>query len=397
MSDPTIAILEVLAGRGRASRAELARATGLSSATVARTVERLRRDGVLREHPLEAAGVGRPPRVVEFDGATACVVGVDAGGRTLRATLADLSGTIRARIARPVRAPVDASALVDDLADLVVDLTGRTRPGAVRAVAAGISGIVDHREGRVLLSPDLPGLDGLDLAYALEDRLELPVAIDNDDLLAAIGEASVGAAIGRRDVVFLSLGFGLGAGIIVDGRPVRGIAHAAGAIAYLAPGRLEDRASGRAIPLRYREAVERAAGGAPRTGRDGDHGPAPAVHDARVVFERADVGDPVAARVLADVLADLGDLVVDVGALLDPEVIVIGGGLADAGAAVLGPLERRIRSALPYPPMIVASALEDAAVLHGAVWMAIALARRRIAGLDLATRPTPELATLALF
>jgi glucokinase len=122
-----------------------------------------------------------------------------------------------------------------------------------------------------------------------------------------------------------------------------------------------------------------------------------AVHDARVVFERAEAGDPVAAQVVLDVLADLGDLVVDVGALLDPEVIVIGGGLADAGSAVLVPLERRIQSALPYPPRIVASVLEDAAVLHGAVWMAVALARRRIAGLDVPTRSAPELAKLALF
>ena len=100
---------------------------------------------------------------------------------------------------------------------------------------------------------------------------------------------------------------------------------------------------------------------------------------------------------MTDVLADLGDLVVDVGALLDPEVIVIGGGLAEAGAAILAPLERRIDAALPYPPRIVASVLEDAAVLHGAVSMAVALARRRIAGLDQPARPASELATLSLF
>ena len=396
MADPTIAILEALARRSRASRAELVLATGLSGATVGRTVDRLRRDGIVREHPVDAAGVGRPPRVVELDPDRACVVGIDAGGRTLRAAVGDLGGTIRARLARPIRDPTDAAQLVDDLVDLVVDLGKHVRPGAIQAAAAGISGIVDHRDGRVLLSPDLPGLAGLDLAAALEDRLGLPVAIDNDDLLAAIGEASVGAAIGCRDVVFLSLGFGLGAGIIVDGRPVRGIAHAAGAVAYLAPGRLEDRASGRAIPIRYREALIRAArDGRRRRSRSTDptgrsttrgscsSGPTPATSSR--------------PEVIADVLADLGDLVVDVGALLDPEVIVIGGGLSDAGAAVLVPLERRIQAALPYPPRIVASVLEDAAVLHGAVSMAVALARRRIAGVELPARPGPDVPTLALF
>ncbi len=396
MSEPTIAILEVLAERPRASRSELADATGLSAATVGRAVGRLRRDGVLREYAVDAMGVGRPPRVVEIDGSSAFVVGIDAGGRTLRAAIGDLGGTLRARVARPVRDPADPAALVEDLVQLVDELARTVRPGAVKAVVAGISGIVNHAEGLVLLSPDLPGLDGSALAAGLAERLGLPVAIDNDDLLAAIGEAVHGAAVGCRDVVFLSLGYGLGAGVIVGGRPLRGATHAAGAIAYLAPGRLEDRASGRAIPVRYRAALEHHARHAGEPGTGPEALDAEIVHDARAVFERAAAGEPIAARVVADVIADLGDLVVDVGALLDPEVIVIGGGLAEAGAAVLGTLDRRIRAALPYPPRIVPSVLEDAAVVHGAVSMALALARRRLAGLDPFTGPEPERSTLAL-
>jgi glucokinase len=279
---------------------------------------------------------------------------------------------------------------VDDLVALVRDLTSNSPPGAVRALVAGVSGIVDHSSGRVLLSPDLPGLTGLALAAALEDRLGIPVAIDNDDLLAAIGEASVGAAVGCRDVVFLALGYGLGAGVIVDGRPLRGATNAAGAIGFMAPGRLDRRASGRAIPARYHEALARASAGDDAAATD------PPVTDAREVFERAAAGDPVAIRVVADVLTDLGDLIVDVGALLDPEVIVVGGGLTDAGSAVFAPLEARLRSTLPYPPRIVPSALRDAAVLHGAVSMAVALARRRLAGLDPFVRSDPDGPALSL-
>jgi predicted NBD/HSP70 family sugar kinase len=388
MSEPTIAILEILAERPRASRAELAEATGLSPATVGRTVGRLRRDGVLREYALDAAGVGRPPRVVELDDRSAFVIGIDAGGRTLRAAIADLGGTFRGRIARPVRDPADREALVDDLVALVAELAAGVRPGAVQAVVAGVSGIVDHGEGRVLLSPDLPGLAGLALAAALEGHLGLPVGIDNDDLLAAIGEATTGAAAGCRDVVFLSLGYGLGAGLIVGGRPVRGASNAAGAIAFLSPGRLEDRASGRAIPARYRAAV--LAAGSAGASDPGD------AADARAVFELAATGNPIAIAVVDGVVTDLGDLVVDVAAVLDPEVIVIGGGLADAGTALFGPLGSRIREALPYPPRIVASALEGAAVLHGATSLALALARRRLAGLDPSVRPESEHSALSL-
>jgi glucokinase len=121
-------------------------------------------------------------------------------------------------------------------------------------------------------------------------------------------------------------------------------------------------------------------------GPDGDRAP---IGDARSVFELAVAGDPVAVQVIADVIADLGDLVVDVAALLDPEVIVVGGGLAEAGAALFEPLSERLAAALPYPPRLVPSALEDAAVLHGAVSVALALARRRLAGHP----PSPEAET----
>ena len=389
MFDPAIAILEVLAERPRASRAELVDATGLSPATVGRAVGRLRRQGVLREVALESSGVGRPPRSVELEDHSAFVIGIDAGGRMLRAAIADLGGTLGARIAQPVRHAHDHEALVEDVITLIEELARTVPTGAVQAVVAGISGIVDHADGRVLLSPDLPGLNGSHLAAALTGRLGLPVAIDNDDLLAAIGEASAGAAVGCRDVVFLSLGYGLGAGLIVDGRPVRGASHAAGAIAFLAPGRLEDRASGRGIPLRYRELAD--AAGSPHATVWGD-----GVADARAVFERAEAGDPIAVGIVAEVVGGIGDLAVDVAALLDPQIIVVGGGLANAGSALFGPVEARLRQALPYPPRLVPSALEDTAVLYGATTLALALARRRVAGLDSSIRPESERAALLL-
>jgi predicted NBD/HSP70 family sugar kinase len=375
-TEPTVAILEMLAARPRASRSELATATGLSAATVGRAVARLRGQGLLREVPVDATGVGRPPRIVELDDRSAFVVGVDAGGRTLRAAVAGLDGRLRTRIARPVRDAADPDALIDDLVALVDALAQTVRPGTIHAVVAGISGIVDHGNGRVLLSPDLPGLNGVAVAARLATRLELPAAVDNDDLLAAIGEAAAGAAIGCRDVVFLSLGYGLGAGLIVGGSPVRGASHAAGAIAYLGPGRLEERASGRAIPQLYRELL-------------GNHR-GPAVADARHVFELAEAGDQAAIQVVGNVVGSLGDLAVDVAALLDPEVIVVGGGLAEAGSALFGPLDARLKASLPYPPRLVASALEDAAVLHGAVSLALTLARHRVAGIASAARAEPD-------
>jgi glucokinase len=120
------------------------------------------------------------------------------------------------------------------------------------------------------------------------------------------------------------------------------------------------------------------------------------VGDARTVFGLADAGDATAIRVIAEVVADLGDLAVDVAALLDPEIIVVGGGLAQAGPALFGPLAERLSRALPYPPRLAASALQDAAVLHGASSLALVLARRHLAGIGPPTQTRSGLERTAL-
>jgi predicted NBD/HSP70 family sugar kinase len=380
-------VLSALGTHGPLARTELARVTGRSAATVSRAVDRLRRAGVVRERPATGSGRGRPPRVIEIRPDAACVVGVDAGGSMLRAVRADLEGVVRARAARPARDTTDAAALVADLLALVDDVRDAAGGPALLAVVAGISGIVDHAAGRVLVSPDLPGLDDVALAEVLQDRLGVPAAIDNDDLLAAIGEASDGAARGCRDVAFLSFGYGLGAGLIVDGRPVRGRSSAAGAMAYLDGGRLEARASGRSMPVRYAEACAAA-------GRD----PEPLARvDARGVFELSAAGDPIAGAVVDDAVDAIAEAALDVAALLDPEVIVLGGGLTANGGRVLETVAGRLAEVLPYAPRVAVSALEGTAVLQGAVSLALAEARR---GLPIRHRPvraqSPRPATLEL-
>lgn len=377
-------IVELLRREGPADRGDLARFTGLSPATVSRALERLREAGFVAEVASDRAGVGRPPRRVELRPDRASVVGIDAGGSMLRAVLAGLEGSVRRRAARPASDPSDPERLVDDLVSLVGEVAGRGA-APVLAVAAGISGIVDHDAGRVLVSPDLPGLSGVALAERLAERLASPAVIDNDDLLAAIGEATAGSARGCRDVTFLSFGYGLGAGLLVDGRPVRGASSAAGAITYLGGRDLEARASGRGIAQRYATATSSSASSSP-SAPAGSSAPAPsavagrpAVHDARSVFELAARGDPVASSVVGDAVAAMAELAADVAALLDPEVVVLGGGLVANGPMVFEPIAAHLASALPYPPRVVASALGDAAVVHGAVALALAHARDWIA------------------
>lgn len=371
--DHRTAILDLLHERGALPRADLAALSGLSPATVSRALASLRRSGYVREVAVPGDGPGRPARHVALRPDGAHVVGIDAGGSMLRGVLADLDGTIRRRVARPARDPRDAERLLEDLALVARDAIGSVDSRRVRAAAAGLSGIVDHAAGRVRMSPDLPGLDGVDVAARLTEALGIPVEVDNDDLLAAIGEAAAGAARGATNVVFLSLGYGLGAGILVDGRPVRGSAHAAGAVGFLGAQQLDERASGRAIPGRYIAALVRA-------GRGPDVAATMPGLDARAVFERAEAGEPIARGLVADAVAAIAEMATDVAAIVDPSVIVLGGGLVANSSVILDAVAERLAATVPFPPRVVPSALEGAAVVHGAVALALAHARTRLQG-----------------
>ncbi len=380
--DHRAALLDLLHERSGLSRAELAAESGLSPATVSRALTPLVRAGMVREIPVATEGPGRPARIVELRPEGALVVGIDAGGSMLRGVLADLGGTVHRKVARPARDPRDPDALIADLAGLFEAAVEGVDRDRVLAVAAGVSGIVDHAAGRVRMSPDLPGFDGVEVGARLAAALGVPVEVDNDDLLAAVGEAAVGAARGASDVVFLSLGYGLGAGILVDGRPLRGAGHAAGAIGALGSYRMDERASGRAIPGRYLAALARTgravdAGGAMPAATPGIAGVAPGL-DARAVFELADAGDPVAGFVVADVTAAIATMASDVAAIADPEVVVLGGGLAANRPRLADDVARHLAASVPFPPRVVDSALEGAAVVHGAVALALAHVRSNL-------------------
>lgn len=361
-------LIEALRDRPVSSRAELQEATGLSPASVSRALAQLRRDGLVSETAAEGTGVGRPPQVVRFQPSAAHVIGIDAGGSRIRVVITDLEGNDLARSALRVRATSRPVPLVRSIAEAVGRLVQDVGANPISA-AAGISGIVDPASGTVLLSPDLPGLKGVPVAELLSEELDLPAAIDNDDLLAAAGEAAHGAAKGCRDVVFLSIGLGLGAGLLVGGRPVRGARSSAGAIAYFAPGRLEDRASGRAIPKRYAECLSDRSRKAPR-------------RTAQRIFELADAGDQIAQRVVHEALEALTDLVVDVAALLDPEVIVVGGGIARGRPTLVRDVSDRVRRTLPFPPRLLPSELGEDVVARGAASLALTLGQRRLAGMQ---------------
>ena len=275
------------------------------------------------------------------------VVGVDLGGTKILGRLLDPSDPRRERVVVRVDTPRGAAAIVEAIAEVVrrVDGLGRGEGfGPVAAVGVGAAGLIDLG-GVLRFAPNLPTVVDLDLAGELTRLLDLPVVVDNDANCATLAEHQLGAATGARDAVLVTLGTGIGAGVIVDGVVQRGSAGFAGE-----PGHMVVDPNGPPCPCGRRGCWERFASGSGlgRLGRDaaaagradrvvalagGDEEAVRGEHVTMAALE----GDPGALEVLRSfawwVALGIGNLV----SVLDPEVVVIGGGLVAAGDALLGP------------------------------------------------------------
>ncbi|HET9093061.1 MAG TPA: ROK family protein [Acidimicrobiales bacterium] len=278
-------------------------------------------------------------------------VGLDVGGTKVLGVAVDERGTV---LAEERRATVDSGpALLDDLAELYTTLAGQAAPGGSGApppLGVGVPGLVDPA-GTLVFAPNLPGAGGTDVRSGLASRLSgtRPVIqVDNDATCAAAGESAFGAGAGRSDVLFVTVGTGIGGGIVAGGRLVRGSSNFAGEIGHIVVdahgppcgcgrrGCWERYASGSGLGRIARDAA--LAGKASRVvalaGGDAD-----SVRGEHVM-RAAEEGDEEAAVIVEEFAWWLALGLANLANVLDPRVVVIGGGLVRAGEVLLGPVRR---------------------------------------------------------
>ena len=280
------------------------------------------------------------------------VIGVDLGGTKIAAGLVDGGGVVHER--RERLTPTESQeALLDALEEAVAELLGAD----VTAVGIGVPSIIDRTTGRALGSVNIP-LDDVDLGRRLTERFGLPAAIENDANAAALAEHRYGAGRGSMHMVMLTLGTGVGGGLILDGRLYRGAVGAAAELGHmtididgppcqgLCPGRghLEALASGRATDLLARElAAARPDGDLGRAAADGRE------VDARLAVDLAADGPGDARELLEKVGFNLGIGIANFVTIFNPEVVVLGGGFARAGDLLFEPA-RRVVAERTLPP-----------------------------------------------
>ncbi|ESQ00651.1 ROK family transcriptional regulator [Streptomyces sp. CHA1] len=371
---------------GSLTQAEIARTTGLSAATVSNIVRELKESGTVEVTPTSAGG--RRARSVSLSGDAGIVIGVDFGHTHLRVAVGNLAHQILAEEAEPL--DVDASAEQGfDRAELLVgrllDATGVDR-AKVAGVGLGVPGPIDVASGMLGSTSILPGWSGTQPALALGERIGVPVAVDNDANLGALGELVWGSGRGVRDLAYIKVAGGVGAGLVIDGQIYRGPGGTAGEIGHIT---LDE--SGPVCRCGNRGCLETfTAARYVLPLLEPTHGTGLTMEK---VVALAKEGDPGCRRVVADVGRHIGSGVASLCNLLNPSRVVLGGDLAEAGELVLGPIRTSVsRYAIPSAARqleLVPGSLGGRAEVLGA----LALALREMGDSTLldgaAPQPTP--------
>lgn len=372
-------LLDYLRHHGPTSRAQLARATGLSKPTVSQALASLESAGLVKPvgQSISSKG-GRIAILYEPNPEAGYVLGVDVGRGWVRAAVADLAGHIIARADEQDTAQ-DASSLVALISRLARDLVQRASLSWSQVVhtVIGTPGVLDPRSQRVLFSGNLPEWSKQGLLAELQAAFNLSLSVENDANLAALGERTFGWGATADTFVYITIGTGIGMGIVINGALYRGAHGAAGEIGFLPFGLGETSEKATTPGENYLGMFEEAAsaGGIVRQAQEFG---LPAPLSAKQIFDAAQQGEKQALAVIEQEGYRLALAIATIAAVLDPELVVLGGGIGQRIDLLQEPLERRLHQLTPLRPRIVTTRLGADSILLGAIATALETAHNLV-------------------
>ena len=278
-------------------------------------------------------------------------IGVDIGGTNIKIALVDFDGKIIYSNTVPTRAEMGYEAGVNNIKQAIKDLMTETGESAktIEAIGFGLPGQIDYKAGMVKNLPNIPGWVNIPLAKIIEDEFSIPTRLDNDVRCAALGELNFGAGKDCQNLICITVGTGIGSGIVLNGKLVRGASNAAGEIGHIKMemtggplcgcgdyGCFEAYASGPAIVTMAKEYI---SGGKSAKYKEMA---ADGIITPYIVAQAALQGDAVSIQIFKQMGKIIGTGLASVVNLLNPEKIIIGGGVADAGSILLDPIRATI-------------------------------------------------------
>ncbi len=350
--------METIVHCGPISRASIARQTGLSKQTISEIARQLEDDGWIRETGRTSGHVGRAAVTYEIVPDAACIATVDLGGTKARAAIADLSCRVLAEVTEPTdrRGGIHVVRQIARMCRAAAKQNGIPFD-KVRLAVVGVPGVPDRKSGSVIMAPNISGFAEIDVEATLREELGVETILENDVNLAVLGEQWIGAGVGVDNLAFVALGTGIGAGVMVDGKLVRGFGGAAGELGFLPfggdpfdpasldTGALERVAATAGMRRRYLEL----------SGAD---------IDVPHIFEAASGGDALARQVLDETARYLSRAVAAVCAVTNPGKVILGGSIGSREELV-----ERVRGLMPlcfpYPVEIGVSSLGPLTAIVG--------------------------------
>jgi len=351
------AVMEAIIQCGPISRASISRQTGLSKQTVSEVMRELEADGWVQESGRTHGHIGRTALNYELVPDAAYIISVDLGGTKVRVAISDLAYHISAEEIAPT-SEGGGQAVIDQIAALCWKAIEHKHIARerVRLAVVGVPGAPDP-DGRVMLAPNIPGFDAMNVTAALETALGVDVIVENDVNLAVVGESWLGEGQGIDDLAYVAVGTGVGSGLILSGNLVRGARHAAGELGFLPFG--ADPFDPQSLHTGAFERVT-ASIGIKRAYQalSGEDISVP------MIFERASAGDSHAVQVLDELAKYLARGIGAIAAITNPQKVVIGGSIGMRPELVTR-IRRSLPLCFPYPIEISASSLGAWAAIIG--------------------------------
>ena len=372
------AVLDLIREQSPIAQSQISDQLNISIPTVVRISEELiEKDLVHWSGDTQSSG-GRPRRLLEFNYRGYAVIGLDLGGTRLFGTIADLSGQIQAERYMSCQEN-DPEACLDQVNRLIGELLSTPRPDdqKVLGIGVGAPGVTYYEEGIVSWAPSL-GWRDLPLRELISQRYQLPVIVENDVNLVALGEYSFGAGKGASSLACITVGTGIGAGIVFDRLIYRGHNHSAGEIGYLpidlnclgqkyeSFGALESLASGLGIEKRATKIFKDSGWSIPAEGLDAEN-----------IFQAGRDGKEWAQKLVDETIDYLSMAIAAVSITIDPEIIVLGGGVTKSADLLIPRILDRLDGVIPVRPNLVASDLGSRAAVMGAISLVLDLTTER--------------------
>jgi glucokinase-like ROK family protein len=376
--DDLVRVLKLIRAGEASTRPELGRKSGLGRSVISQRIADLIDSGLVSDDHLGPSAGGRAPREIRFRADAGLLLVAELGATSTSVGLADLSGQIIRHHEEPSDIGDGPKVILGRIEELFDEFVAALPDGrtAVWGIGVGVPGPVEFATGRPVSPPIMPGWDGCDIRARLGDRYGAPVWVDNEVNLMALGELRSGLGRGKRDLIYVKVGTGIGAGLVSGGQLHRGAQGCAGDIGHVAVDR----------PVVCRcgntGCLEAAAGGA-ALARDAaaaaESGESPYLRDlavggriltARDVSDGAERGDPACHTLLTRAGTLIGQTLAQLVNFFNPSLIVIGGGVANSGDLFLAALRQAIyHRSLPLATRdlrITRSPLSDFAGLSGA-------------------------------